>query len=49
VFYELADAKYIDQATIAQGHERVANSVRSLIQMRCDLLIAERTVLLQEF
>jgi hypothetical protein len=49
VFYEFADAKYIDQATIAQARKRVTNSVRRLIQMRRDLLIAERTVLLQEF
>jgi hypothetical protein len=46
VFYELADAKHIDQATIAQARKRVTNSVRRLIQVRGDLLVAERAVLL---
>jgi hypothetical protein len=46
--FKLAHAQSINQATFTKARERITDSVRQLAEVRCDLVIRERSVLLEQ-
>jgi hypothetical protein len=48
VALKFAHAEDIDQATLVQVRQRVTDGVRGFVEMRSNLLVGERPVLLQQ-